>query len=157
MNSKTQKGLRPFVLKIAVVVMGVCYTLGPSHNEIFKLLHILSHQLEMPGTVLSHSESGGHHHHNHNNVSAKHKNNHQHGFLEFINKVLMASSAEHNADNTNIKSYKIDKHIITQEYDKVQQAMWSLAVKHVFSKIKNNTLEGFLNSVFQPPKVIWFY
>lgn len=152
MNSKTQKGFKPFIIKIVVIAMGICYAFGPSHHQIYKVLHLLTHQLEMPETVLVHSKEGHLEHrvHGSHHISVEHKNNHQHGFLEFIDKILMASNAEHDPDNANIKPYKIDKHILTQEYSK-QQDIWLIAVKHVFSIIQNNTQRGFLTNVFQPP------
>lgn len=155
MNSKTLKRFQPFLLKIAIIAMSICYVLGPAHNEINKLLHVLAHQLDMPEMVLSHSKiiHLEYEIHNNHHFSSNQKENHDHNFLEFIDGILKSSDAQKKNENTIIDSNKLDKHIRTKDFYNGQKILQHYNL-HKFIIVYKKPFKGFLKGVFQPPKSI---
>jgi hypothetical protein len=153
MNKNAQKGLKPFVLKVVVIAMSICYVFGPSHNELNKLLHILVHQLEMPDSVLTHSiqtNSDYEVHENHSfNVSEE---VHDHKLLQVLSNILKASNSDRNQEKSIILNLKIDKHLTTDYSYHNQLLTPTLPDKHLFSFTKQKIQKGFQRGILVPPQ-----
>ncbi len=130
--------------------MVMCYILGPFHNQINEMLHFLSHELEMPDTIISHSDNSVDSH-NEGGHYALTQTKHDHGFLEFLNKFLEVSDTESDNENPNTIKQKIDKHI---RIKKKMSRFYSLTFesKSVWFFIQECMLEGYIFKVFQPPQ-----
>ena len=116
MNKNAQKGLKPFVIKIAILVMSICYVFGPSHTEVNKLLHVITHQLEMPDNVISHSTVSNLDYEVHETHALnKSEEVHNHNLLQLLDSILKASGSEQNHDNSKILTLKIDKHLTNKD------------------------------------------
>ena len=155
MNKNAQKGLKPFVIKIAILVMSICYVFGPSHNEVNKLLHVLTHQLEMPENVISHSTTY-HSVYKAHEIHAlnKSKEVHDHSILQLIDSILKASDSKKNQEDSTFLSLKIDKHLTTKISYQNQQLTSSIIVKHLFSFTKQKIQKGFRRGIIEPPELI---
>ena len=155
MNKNAQKGLKPFVFKVVIIAMSICYVFGPSHNEVNKFLHVLTHQLEMPDNIITHSITM----HSDYKVHGTHSSNkseevHNHKLLEFLDTLFKASDSEKNKENSKIISFKIDKHLTTKYSYKNQQLTSSIPVEHLFLFTKQKIQKGFRSGVIEPPQLV---
>ncbi len=153
MNSITQKGLKPIIFRVLVIVMSLLYALGPSHKEINKLLHIIAHQLEMPENVITHSsnlfESTTLHHISYNEK----REAHNHSFLNFLDKILEGTNSSNSKKNTDVEFRKIDKHVRVFTVFKRQLQIFSLINKQNLAFIVRQAEKGFPIDIIVPPQL----
>lgn len=134
------------------MLISMCYILGPLHNEVGKILHTILHQIEIPENIISHSDDAF----THNEYSKDHilyyENEHNHTFLDFLNRVLKTSDNENNTDNSVIVNFKIDKHIRNKEKLENRIVFISTLRNKIF-KFQNKSIQkGFLYTILQPPQ-----
>lgn len=142
--------------RVTAVIITLCYILGPAQLPLRSILHIISHNLEVPSFVLQHNEVD-----NNNFVSqlnlgtnlTNHNLNHQHEVLDFLEVVFDGppNDKNHNGEMT-IVDFKINKHITSPKYDLVFQNSFKIDKpefwgSHIYSK------KGYLNQLYRPPKV----
>lgn len=159
MNNKVQKGLKPFIIKLVIITMSICYVLGPAYHEVNEILHFLSHHLEKPSYIITHSK--------HVNIAFKNAtidNNHRkksielkshsHEFIDFFAGILKTSGVENTPVNTNQTVQKIDKFIKSNEANNKSKPILLLyAVKSNYSEIKEKPFKGYLEYIKQPPRL----
>ncbi len=98
------------------MLMGICYLMNPLREPIHKFLHGISHSLEAPTTLISHSTISNSEHKSLDHYdSYQHQMNHDHGLIDFITTIFEASNENHNSDESLLKEIKIDKHITTEQ------------------------------------------
>ncbi|GGD05340.1 hypothetical protein [Hyunsoonleella pacifica] len=149
MNRKIQKGFKPFVFKITIVIMIMCYIFGPLHNEISNVLHVLSHQIEMSATFTSHADNSRFNHQiTHHTLQFE---AHQHEILELFNKIIEASNLATDNENPLLVKQKIDKHIRTKKEVKYM-GIYTYNLQSNYSSIIECTLNGYVFAIFEPPK-----
>ncbi|MFV9550874.1 hypothetical protein [Algibacter sp. PT7-4] len=150
MYTNTCKQLKSLFLNVVVITMSVCYVFGPNYKVVNKLLHSLSHQINIQENLNSTTFSKVHHHHHHSkNVS---EINHNHEFLEILNEVLEASSTKNNPETPEILEFKIDKHIKTREDYLTRHLFWFSTYKKVFFAPYQKVSKGFLKEIIKPPQ-----
>jgi len=155
MNNNAQKGWKPFVLKIAIIGMSICYVFGSSHSEVNKLLHVILHQLEMPNNVMSHTTTMHSNYKMHVTHSLnKPERDHNHKLLRFLDTVLKASDSKKNQENSNVLSIKIDKHLTARNSYKYYESTVSIPVQHVFLFTEQKLQKGFGKDTIEPPQVV---
>lgn len=152
MNNNNRKGWESFVIKIMVISMSICYVLGPSHNEIDKMLHFIVHQLEQPESLLTHSKLEDKYHIEHSFKS--NNKEHQHIVLDMLSEIIKICGLDDEPDNKKIVFQKIDKHLRTKKIDNKRDLFFESHIKHKFSFLKENIHQGFLKSKLQPPQLI---
>ena len=135
--------------------MSILYVFGPVHIEIHKLLHTISHGLEMPDFILGHQTTSGSHTNIHK--SETHKNiavYHDHKVITLVDKILEGS--DQNNDNSDIQTiiFKIDKHI-THYTDNPEESFTILSLETIQPFLEQNkkVCKGYLQGFKKPPKV----
>ncbi len=152
MNSTSQKGLKPLLLKVIAIAMSLCYVLGPSHRELNKVLHVFVHQLEMPETVLSHANDYSSNHVDHGDFN-RDNNSHKHGILDALTKIIEASTNDHDSNHSKTITLKIDKHLKNRHLKWVQYVVTYQKVQHKFIFAPQNIHSVFLDVQLQPPQL----
>lgn len=154
MKTTVSKGLKPFVFHLIIVAMSVLYVFGPVHVEVNKLLHSISHGLEMPDYILDHQNTSGSHTNIHK--SETHENiavYHDHKVITLLDKIL--EGADQNSDDSDIQTiiFKIDKHI-THYTGNPEEAsnILALEVTQPFLEQKKKVCKGYLQGFRKPPK-----
>ncbi|WP_298553765.1 hypothetical protein [uncultured Algibacter sp.] len=136
------------------MALSICYAFGPSHNEINKLLHILTHQLEMPDTVLVHSNLNDLEHDDVHFFKNEQKGLHNHKVLEILDNILEASNSESDSENSELVNQKIDKHIRVKKRLKKQVLFLSLQIEQTFLFNPRKIQEGFIKKTIEPPQMV---
>lgn len=140
--------------------MSICYVFGPAHQEVNKILHILSHHLEKPSFVMTHS--------NHDNRAFiktidgnnQHKRTielqpHSHEFIDFFAGLLKTSGCDNTPANTNQVDQKIDKYIKSDEISSKSRAiLFLLEKKSNYAEIKQKPFKGYFEFKKQPPRLV---
>jgi len=155
MNKIAQKGWKPFVLKVVIIAMSICYVFGPSHNEVNKLLHVLTHQLEMTDHVIAQSTTI----HSNNEVHEAHALNtsedgHEHKILKVLERILRATDSNQNQERSNILKLKIDKHLRSKADYKQNFFTLSIPIKHLFLFTEQKILKGYKQNATEPPQFL---
>lgn len=112
------KGFKPKLIKQIVLLVGICYLLNPLQNQIISVLHSISHGIEMPQNLLSHSDQNDelnilHYDHNHDNRLSQH--NHQ--FLDLVDSVFEASHEDGDSKKNQISKVKVQKHLTSSNIE----------------------------------------
>ena len=134
--------------------MSVLYVFGPVHIEVNKLLHTISHGLEMSDFILDHQNTSGIHTNTHK--SETHKNivvYHDHKVITLLDKIL--EGADQNNDNSDIQTiiFKIDKHITHYTSNPEESfTISSLEKIQPFLEQKKKVCKGYLQGLSPPPK-----
>lgn len=155
MNSKIEKGSKPFVIKVFATIMCVCYLLTPLHKEIGDVLHKIVHELDIPESVLSHSNTigakGGKIHYEHALVVPE--NSHDHNFLEVLGDIMEAAQNEKKSEDSNVLVVKIDKH--TRYQEKYKKPSYFLPSKPNVNSffVTGQTCLGHLKAPLRPPQL----
>jgi len=154
MNKSARKGCKPYVLKIAIVAMSLWYVFGPLHHELSSWVHALTHQLGTPEATMVHdhvalSDYQEHAHH----LSAS-KSDHNHKFLEFLDRILKASDLGENQEDSTPVSFKIHKHIKTNNFNKHLTAILPELTTHLFLFKKQKIKKGFKKGIIEPPQSV---
>lgn len=146
--------IKLYAINIAVIVMSICYVFGPSHNEINKFFHLLTHQLEMPDNLIKHSTTL---HSNHKEHVTHQVNKsievHNHKLLQFFNNIFKASNTDNDSDNSEIVHKKIDKHLSNKQYFKTRVEHSNFKFQENFAFIKQKVQKGFNQRIIEPPQL----
>lgn len=91
--------------------MGICCLLNQLPPQINTLLHIISHNLEVPNVILSHKTSSKkgpmvHEIHQHKNI----EKSHEHVFINLIDSIFEASNTTKNSNKSMYFEIELDKH-----------------------------------------------
>jgi len=101
MKTTASKGIKPFILNFIIVTMSLLYVFAPVHVEINKLLHTISHSLEMPDYILTHQDASDIHTPIRTHESETHKNiiaHHDHKVIVLLDNIL--EGANQNNDSS---------------------------------------------------------
>ncbi len=150
MKAKYSEGLKPLIFKHIVLIVGLCYMLAPIQNQLLRGLHAVSHQFEMPSTILSHQSNGTITH----SVHAQHNHemghsDHDHSFIDLIDTVFEASGADQSSDKNELKISSLKKHLITNNYN-TWFANSELQIK-IFDSFIPSISDGYPNKIYSPP------
>ena len=153
MKRNKSKGLEPPVVKAIIVTMSLLYILSPLHMEISKLVHSISHAIEMPDTVLSHQNKTAfiktHNSFEHESVNV----NHDHEILDFLETILEETNTKSEFPNTLSKPKNVDKHIrVIEEFGEEKQLAFSKRTTRYFREKENKCCKGFSLCFGEPPK-----
>lgn len=153
MKQKSEKGLKPFVLKYMALLMGICYLANPMHEQISGVFHEISHVLESPEAILSHVQQSEHGHGAHED--GEHRlasDDHQHDLLDFLDAIFSASDKQHPEDDVALILIKCDKHISSQHI--ILPKIFPLVTSHNSLMVAQKVKKGFLNLPKEPPQTV---
>lgn len=154
MNADASKGWKPFIVKVAIIIMSLLYVLGPVHREVKHLLHSITHVLEMPDQVLSHKDEttailGINAHKSKYHI--KKDSSHHHKLITFIEEILK-SSGQSKSESSPIK-VKVDKHIQNYNSEAIDNTTTlSHNTRNIFYEKEKRICKGYLNGTLDPPK-----
>jgi len=136
-----------------VLIISVCYILGPIRQEISSVLHVVLHTIEMPDQVLSHNVSGEsqeitHSTHDHKALDE----DHEHKTLSFIEEVINSMTDDPFSSEVPLEKFTHHKHINDDilEYE-ITNNLWVLK-KDSHSQVNQKIKEGYLNILKEPPR-----
>ncbi|WP_203257037.1 hypothetical protein [Hyunsoonleella ulvae] len=155
MKIKKSKGFKPFILRVLVVLLSASYLLGPLHKEVGVFLHEVTHLLEIPDYIVSHSDIDRKRsekiHSDHEVLTSK--DIHSHQLLNLLNDLLEDIDTEKNSEDSIVLALKIDKHTQYQKKYKRPLVLLPLEQNKIIVFITKQTRLGYLNSPLQPPQV----
>jgi hypothetical protein len=120
----------------------------PIHKEVKSTLHIISHNLEMPSLIMTHTHDGS----LKNNVKTVSVSKHEHKIIDLLDLFTDETDNNENSKIPNSIDIKIDKHFHTSKYvEHVFVLSKSLSIHTYYNeKIK----DGFHTKIKIPPKSI---
>lgn len=158
MDATVSNNIKPVINKVIIIIMSLIYVFGPAHVEVNKLLHVLSHSLEIPDNILSHKnntktflEINIHKSEHHKNKTKQHK----HEVITFLDKILEGSDQNNIPSKVPVVTRKIDKHLSNYEFEFIDDSLMLLPLdkRLHFSRNKNDVCKGYLTDSGEPPKV----
>lgn len=153
MNSKSKQSifiLKNWLVKRVAIIIVVCYLISPIQNQVYQIFHDLSHFIEMPSTLLSHSYDTQYEVHK---AKAHHRvvNNHSHELITFVSKLLENNDAD---SEKSISQNTFDKHF-TNRFIIVLPNPILINNKGSYSTKKTDPLNGYLTKHLKPPQFIF--
>lgn len=155
MSRNIKKGLEPLVVKVVAIIMCVCYILSPLHKEIGVFLHEVTHLIDVPKRVLSHSRTldSGHLETHHQHALETSENSHDHHILDLLDKIFEATDTENKSEDSNVSVIKIDKHTRYLEKYKNHLCLVLNKQKGLTFYVTERTRLGHRKSPFLPPQL----
>lgn len=94
--------------------MSICYLFAPLNTQLGSVIHTISHSLEMPSNILSHSSNEHlkteiHTNHDHKRVVISHN----HTIIEIIDSIVNESNEKDNSNKKHKSELKVKKHLST--------------------------------------------
>ncbi len=141
------KGCKPKFIKQIVMLVCICYLLSPLQNQIVRVLHSISHSIEMPQALLSndHDSTGIHNQHNHSTTLFEHN----HKLINLVNSVFEASNDHKDHEETILNKVKVKKHINSSSIQLPLNYKYTI-IKEYFAPIYR-LREGFPKTIEFPP------
>lgn len=135
------------------LLMGICYLANPMHQQIGTVFHEISHLLEAPEAILSHSQQADHDHGTHEN--GEHRlasTDHQHVLLDLMVSIFDASDEQNSDDDTALILIKWDKHISSQHI--ILPKIFSFNTAQNINAVEQKVKIGFLAHPEEPPQIV---
>lgn len=156
MSKTIKKSLEAFMIKVVATTVCLCYVFSPMDKEVCAFLHEISHQLEVPEQLLSHTnaiEAGDlHKYSEHILVASEHI--HNHNLLDILETIIGASHKKNKSKDSKHLIKKIDKHTRYQEKYKIPICFFPLKQHKTKYFIIGQPLIGHLKKPFQPPRQV---
>ncbi|WP_299767300.1 hypothetical protein [uncultured Dokdonia sp.] len=156
MKTTASKGIKPFILNLIIVTMSLLYVFAPVHVEVNKLLHAVSHSLEMPDYILTHQDTSGIHTPISTHESETHKNiiaHHDHKVIALLDNILEGANQNSDSSDAQTSTLKIDKHINNYTHNaKEPFEITFLETIQRFPEEIKRVCKGYLQGFRKPPK-----
>jgi len=156
--NKRRIEIQSFIMKSIVLVISMCYLLGPIREEISSILHLILHTIEMPDQVLTHDDFQIEEKYR-EHTSYEHKpiqKTHNHKTLSFI-KELISTINDDSFSNDEVPLEKLThyKHINDEHigYDDVVYNLW-IVNKTDYPSEYQKTKKGYDLTPKEPPRSI---
>lgn len=143
------KVLKKHIIKFLAITMSVMYLLTPLKRELIAVLHSISHNLEKPTTVISHSHEF--------NTEVYYKTtttySHEHRIIDFIDIILNVATGDSDTESNKSKTIDIefDKHFCSSKYKLLKPVLPSSS--SIISLYKQNKTTKFFKKIEVPPKI----
>ncbi|MEX0289491.1 MAG: hypothetical protein AB3N14_10320 [Flavobacteriaceae bacterium] len=149
-TNQGHSGTRERLLKAMAIFMGIFYLMGPFNQQLYQVLHTVSHSLAPPTQIIDHSKTGTsvervHVFHEHKTQ----KTAHEHEVIEFVTTFLDGTQ---NQDQNTLPlgtKYTIDKHLTTFQYKLKIPAIYT--TKKEFNTKVDAIHGGYLSLWLEPP------
>ncbi len=134
--------------------IGLCYLANPLHQQISTVFHEVSHIMEVPDYLISHTvvsdqEKEAHHYHYEH---AHSDNNHEHELINLLDDIFDTSNDDSSSEESFLTYVKYDKHITADEY--FQKNRYPEKKYFGFGSIQNNSIGGYPKVLDEPPQSI---
>jgi len=153
MQSRKSKGLKPLLVKYAAMLMGICYLINPLQQQVYDVIHVISHTFASPNHILSHDV--GHAQNLNVHKSPNHLSDeldHEHKLIDIVQTIFEASGEEDYPQDDFLVKVKCDKHLVSNRIILSSQTM-VLLVNH-FPHLLEELKKGYLNKWQEPPQKI---
>ncbi|TMM53770.1 hypothetical protein FEE95_17885 [Maribacter algarum] len=145
------KGLKPFLIKRLALLIGLCYLLNPMQKQISIIFHEVSHALEIPNYVMSHSPNSSYDHQSYDHIDYHVDDiTHEHILVDFFDSVFKAFDENDGAEDSLFTQNKIDKHITTYQFH--IQKHFTISVPEKFWFTQDKLESGHRKSLKEPPQ-----
>lgn len=136
--------------KSIAVLMGICYLINPLNQQLYNVLHTISHGLNAPTEVMEHKIIAFDHSRTHDSFShRKHQMTHEHNLIDFVQTLFEASQNQGQTTDPNAPKFSIDKHITAySQYNKLAKLY---KLKESFSFTVDNVHGGYTTLWLEPP------
>lgn len=159
MNNKVSKGFKPFIIKLVIITLSICYVLGPAHLEVKKMLHIFAHHIQKPSFVITHS---GHDNSAYKKLITQNKGQlgsvrvepHSHEIIDWFAGILKHVRPEKVPLGNNNITFKIDKHINNKNNSKYEFVAFFKDLETNYALIKDKPRKGFIRYLKKPPILV---
>ncbi|WP_034045175.1 hypothetical protein [Wocania ichthyoenteri] len=138
--------LKIHIIKFTAIVISVMYVLMPIHKEAKRVLHSISHFIEMPNAILSHNQN--------ENLDYKVKTPtityHEHKILDILDVFAEVNNDTEDSNKPSLVDSKIDKHFHSSKY-KEQKLITSKSLA-VIDSYTEKVKALFYRKIKVPPK-----
>jgi hypothetical protein len=133
------------------VFMGVCYLINPLNQQLYRLLHSVSHSLSAPSFVMEHSATSLAHS-DHVHYSSEHidiQNSHEHALLDLVGAILHTSQTQDQPFDAAVPEIFMDKHLTSYSYSK--NIEFYHKIRHIFYSPGQDISYGYSLLWLEPP------
>ena len=152
MRKYSIEGLKPFLIKYLATFIGLCYLANPLHHQISTVFHEVSHIMEVPDNLISHTTVSDHekeaHHYHYEHTHSDDK--HEHELINLLDDIFDNSNDDSSSGESFLTYVKYDKHITADEY--LLKNGYPEEKYFEFGSIQNNSIKGYPKVLDEPPQ-----
>lgn len=135
------------------MLMGICYLINPLQQQVYDVIHAISHTVASPNHILSHNV--GHAGNLNVHKSPDHlygELDHEHKLIDIVQTIFEASGEDDNPQDDNFIKVKCDKHLVSNRIILSNRTI-VLFVNH-FPHLIEELKKGHLIKWQEPPQKI---